>query len=57
MLYFLLTIYNSKVNITFDLTNSFKYNHKKEKTQVQDLLKLCLVTGTEKLANLIIKEL
>ncbi len=38
----------SKVNMIFDLTNSFKANYivKKEKTQIQNVLESCLVAGT-----------
>jgi hypothetical protein len=43
----------------FELTNSFKYgyNHKNKKTQVQNVPESCLVVETEKLSNLISKEL
>ena len=38
----------NKVNMIFDLTNSFKANYivKKEKTQIQNVLESCLVAGT-----------
>ena len=37
----------SKVNMIFDLTNSFKTNYanKKEKTQIQNVLESSLVAG------------
>ncbi len=50
----------SKVNMIFDLTNSFKTNYanKKEKTQIQNLLESSLVERTEKMSNqLLISEL
>jgi site-specific DNA recombinase len=49
----------SKMNIIFDLTNSFKdaYGVKIKKTQIQKVLESRIVAGTENLSNQLIREL